>query len=458
MKKQITAITLLFVVVMPISMFGQKVPNQKIDMVGKLELVDEFTDLLLKHYLYEDTARLMGKLLTDRLSTGEYDHIKMAREFSRALTKDLRANFRDRHIGISYNPKVSKAMQSGTIDNGGLTEEVIQEQLAIEIYENFRIPEVRRFKGNIGYLKIDQLLPPVYATGYSEKLAAAIELIADSDAIILDLRDNVGGYDGGVELLLSYFFEPGTHVSKVITRTPEGLRTVNSYTLENILGRRLLKQKVFALVSSSTGSGAEAIAHTLKFSNRGTLVGETTYGAGYLFNDFPVGEKFLAQIPYSTGMHPKAKANWESVGVKPNVVVPQLIALEKARELALKDLLVEEKAKPVNEQYSYKLKSLEWENNRRDDLKHAFELSMDQIQELIGSYGSREITAQGKNLFYQRRNPDRPIRRLIPVKPDEFLIEGLDEFRLTFTRVKKSNKIVALRFYSIDRLFIDGKE
>lgn len=456
--KILKALMITFSLMTPTLLLGQKISDQKIDKNDQLEIVKEFSALLEKHYLYEDTARLMGTLLRDRLSSGAYEQIQSVQEFSRALTKDLQSNFRDRHIGIKYDPSTVKILKGGQAEEN-ISQEEIQELLSIEIYENFRIPEVRRYNGNIGYLKIDKLLPPNYATGYAQKVAAAMELIADTDAIILDLRENGGGYDEGVRLILSYFFEPNTPIFNSIARTAEGMKTENSYAMQEVLGRRLLTQPVYVLTSSQTGSGAEAIAHVMHYSNRGTLIGESTYGAGYLFDNHLVSEKLklVALIPHSAGMHPKATNNWESVGVKPQIETPQEQALEMATYLAVESLLATEKSKAGKERYTYRLNSLEWEYNRLTDLKKTYILSDEEIKEFIGNYASREITSKGGDLFYQRKNPDRIKSRLIPVNKDEFLIEGLDEFRIKFNRNKKTSEVESIRVYSVDRMFIDNK-
>lgn len=457
--KILNALIIPFSLMASTLLFGQKIADQKIDKNDQLEIINEFSALLAKHYLYEDTAKLMGTLLSNRLSSGAYEQIQLAREFCKALTKDLQSNFRDRHIGIKYDPSTAKILKGGQAEEN-ISQKEIQELLSIEIYENFRIPEVRRYNGNIGYLKIDQLLPPNYATGYAQKVAAAMELIADTDAIILDFRENGGGYDEGVSLILSYFFEPNTPIFNSIARTAEGMKTENSYAMQEVLGRRLLTQAVYVLTSSQTGSGAEAIAHVMHYSNRGTLIGERTYGAGYLFDNHLVSEKLklVAQIPHSAGMHPKATTNWESVGVKPQIETPQEQALEKARQLAIENLLATEKSKAEKNRYAYRLNSLEWEHNRLTDLKKNYVLSDEEIKEFIGNYASREITSKGGELFYQRKNPDRIKSRLIPVKKDEFLIEGVDEFRIKFNRNKKTNEVESIRVYSMDRLFIDAKD
>ena len=457
MKNKGKLLQTILLILLPTLTFAQKLPDQKINNRDKQELIEAAGKVLVNHYLYQDTAILMQELLSNNLQSGKYTDIQTARAFAKTITNDLRNNFRDRHIALNYAPKLAKAIQNGQESGDGVSEEYIQKLLRIEIYENFRIPEVKRLNGNVGYLKIDQLLPPALATGYSEKFAAAVELIADTDALIVDLRDNVGGYAGGVEFVLSYFFQPHTHYANGFVRTENGLKINKDYTIEDLSGRRLLNQNVYVLVSSKTGSGAEAIAHTLKYSERAKLIGETTFGAGYAYDEFPIG-KFVMDVPNAASMHPNATVNWESIGVKPHIIISPKKAFDTAYKLAINELLQQELTKPKTEQYQYRLDHLQWEVDRINDLENQFKLSVEQTKKFIGRFGNRTITAEGSQLFYQRINPNRPKRKLIPVKPNEFLIEGLDQYRIKFEQDKKTGQVTLLKFYSKTRLYIDKKE
>jgi hypothetical protein len=55
---------------------------------------------------------------------------------------------------------------------------------------NFDINRVERLAGNVGYLQLFSFEPPEWA---AESLAAAMALVAHTDALILDLRHNQGG-------------------------------------------------------------------------------------------------------------------------------------------------------------------------------------------------------------------------------------------------------------------------
>ncbi len=61
------------------------------------------------------------------------------------------------------------------------------------------VRELRVLEGNIGYLRLSTFYPLNLAR---PKLAAALELLADTDGLVLDLRQNGGGDDGSADLLV----------------------------------------------------------------------------------------------------------------------------------------------------------------------------------------------------------------------------------------------------------------
>ncbi|MCE7991193.1 MAG: S41 family peptidase [Roseivirga sp.] len=440
-------------------LYGQGIKPVDIKKIDKRAVIEATAKLLKDHYLYEEVGGMMGDLLKKRLAEGDYDQLKTTTDFARAITVDLQSNFRDKHIKLSYDPRTIKMTRnaSGEDKSGQSKADLIEELLAVEIYENYRIPEIRRIRGNIGYLKMDMMLPPVLATGYSEKMAAAMELLADTDALILDLRHNPGGWAEGNRLLMSYFFPARTHIMNSTSRLNGETNKTKEFTRDEVSGRQMLEQPLYVLVSSKTASAAESASHILKYGGRAKLIGETTYGAGYSFDDMFVDENFIIAMPNSTGMHPKATENWESIGLKPDVVVSQSQAMEEARLLAVIELLEKELAKPRKERYKYRVDQLTWEKDRLNDLKTPLVLTDEDLLKYTGDYGPRKISLENGHLYHKNTKPNRPAYKLIPIRKDEFLLEGLEDYRLYFDRDKKG-EIKQVRMRSLTRLYIEQKQ
>ena len=194
---------------------------------------------------------------------------------------------------------------------------------------------VERLPGNVGYLQVDGFMHPDVA---AEPAAAAMNFLANTDALIIDLRRNGGGGPQSVVLLCSYLFdEKPVHLNDLYWR--KGDRTEEFWTLKELTGKRYLGRDVYLLTSRRTFSAAEEFAYDLQCLKRVTIVGEMTGGGAHPGGGIPVGEHFVVFIPSGRAINPITKTNWEGTGVKPDVEVAADKALETAHELAVKKLL-----------------------------------------------------------------------------------------------------------------------
>ena len=79
--------------------------------------------------------------------------------------------------------------------------------------DNFGIRRVERLDGNVGYLDVRRVAVPANA---GPAIAAAMELVAGTYALIIDLRHNGGGSPEGVVFWCSYLFdERPTHLNDI---------------------------------------------------------------------------------------------------------------------------------------------------------------------------------------------------------------------------------------------------
>jgi C-terminal processing protease CtpA/Prc len=194
---------------------------------------------------------------------------------------------------------------------------------------------VERLPGNVGYLQVDGFMHPDVA---ADPAAAAMNFLANTDALIIDLRRNGGGGPQSVALLCSYLFdEKPVHLNDLYWR--KGDRTEEFWTLKELAGKRYLGRDVYLLTSHRTFSAAEEFAYDLQSLKRVTIVGETTGGGAHPGGGVPIGEHFMVFIPSGRAINPITKTNWEGTGVKPDVEATADKALETAHQLAVKKLL-----------------------------------------------------------------------------------------------------------------------
>ena len=169
-----------------------------------------------------------------------------------------------------------------------------------------------------------------------ERLAAAFSMLADSSALIIDVRGAPGGEPAGVANVIGHLVDRPTATVHAFDPAgpPEGRTTYAQPRTPGFVGR-----PVYVLVDDKTGSGAEEFAYDLQAMQRATLVGQTTWGGATPGGYRPLAEGFVAFIPMQIVTNTITGANWEGVGVLPDVAVPAEQALDVAHRLALETVL-----------------------------------------------------------------------------------------------------------------------
>jgi C-terminal processing protease CtpA/Prc len=258
----------------------------------------------------------------------EYQQITSAQLFAETLTKDLQAISNDKHLRVRY----SYAPIPVQAPSGEPTATQREETRRNFAWMNHSFSKVERLPGNVGYIEFRGFLN---ADQGSETVAAAMNFINGTDALIIDLRKNGGGNPEMVALICSYFFGPEpVHLNDLYWR--EGNRTDEFWTRKEVAGKRYLNKDVYVLTSKRTFSGAEEFTYNLKNLKRATIVGETTGGGAHPGQGVRLNEHFGMFVPSGRAISPITKTNWEGTGVKPDVEVPAEQALTTARLMALK--------------------------------------------------------------------------------------------------------------------------
>ena len=80
---------------------------------------------------------------------------------------------------------------------------------------SLRVKKVDHLSPNIGYLQVSGF-PPGFLM--AESYGAAMDKLADTDGLIVDMRDNRGGGPESVALLVSYFVDQRTRLNDIWDR------------------------------------------------------------------------------------------------------------------------------------------------------------------------------------------------------------------------------------------------
>lgn len=328
---------------------GPVQPDRSIDAAERARLLKDLAASLESHYVFLDKAKAMTADLRARETRGEYAAITSAQAFAKKLTADLRSVTNDKHLSVKYSAQPFPPQAA--LDS----EEPSPQDLAFERRVNYGIERVQRMDFNLGYLDLRAFVQPARA---GAKLAAAMTLLSDTDALVIDLRNNGGGDPATVALLASYFFDERTHLNDIYDRPKDA--TTEYWTSETLAGTRYGgKRKVYVLVSNDTFSGGEDLAYTLQAAKRATVIGATTGGGAHPVMARRLSDHFAAMVPSARSINPITKTNWEGVGVAPDVAIAPDKALDKAMALYLADAIAREELPPRRDFMQKKLAELE---------------------------------------------------------------------------------------------------
>lgn len=307
-------------------------PDMTIDECMRVKVIDSLIQHLDESYIFPETAASMAADLRKRLDAGAYDDLDGARAFAEALTEHLQSVSKDKHISVMYSHEPVGEMPS---DEEAPSPEMREKLLAFGKGINFGFETVARLPGNVGYLDLRGFFP---ATLGGETAAAAMNFVANTDALIIDLRHNGGGDPSMVALLCTYLFPPEpVHLNDLYFRPDDSTR--QWWTFPFVPGTRYVDKPVYVLTSGRTFSAGEEFAYNLQAQKRATIVGETTGGGAHPGGFRKLDDHFGLFVPSGRAINPITRTNWEGTGVAPDLCVPSDRAKDAAHLAALKSLL-----------------------------------------------------------------------------------------------------------------------
>ena len=308
-------------------------PTYILDKNSKMQVISSIINELEQGYIFPIKAIKVGQKLRSRQQQNEYQDIDDANEFAKTLTEHLQLATGDKHLQVEFSDEIIP------VSNDTKAQEA---KAAFEMKmwraHNFGIEKIERIKFNIGYLKLTAF-GPVKEVG--PLLASAMNLLNNTDSLIIDLRGNFGGNEQTVQLLASYLLNQRTHLLDMVKR--EGNRTEQHWSSDYVEGQRFGEEKeVYILIDKNSFSAAEDFSYTMKNLSRATLIGENSGGAANSGDTVRLNEHFNLFLPTARGISPITQTNWEGTGVTPDIKVLGEDALKKAQIVILTKLMASE--------------------------------------------------------------------------------------------------------------------
>jgi len=289
----------------------------------KSETVENIAASLKENYIYLDTAIRMGNFIRQQLNSGSYDTITMPEVFASRLTTDLLSIYHDGHLSVSYAPAFTNVQ--------GKTDTALERSRMLKFRKrvNFGFDKAEILPGNIGYLKIGGFFEPDPAA--KAMTLAAFRFVSNSESLIIDLRNNMGGDPRMVSFICGFFFDRKTHLNDLYSRKDGS--TTAYWAIPDTTLTTLQTTPIYILTSSRTFSAGEELSYDLQMQKRALIVGEITGGGAHPVQPFPVGQGFIANVPYARAVNPVSGTDWESIGIKPDKSAPADLALEAVLDM-----------------------------------------------------------------------------------------------------------------------------
>jgi len=309
----------------------------EVDRATKLEIIDTLVAKLNAHYVFPDKAKQIELVLRQHQREGKYDGINDANQLARQLSDDIDGVVHDKHmlVGFRTRPVPSDdALPPPPTTRAEWERQVPPDVLKRVLASRFGLEKIEHLSPQIGYLQISGF-GPIFLV--SDKFAAAMDQLAGTDGLIIDLRENGGGGGDSAALLISYFFDQPTRLNDSYDRDTD--RTTQHWTQDKLDGKRYGgKKPVLILAGPQTKSAGEAFAYTMQALKRATVIGERTWGGANPSRPYRLSENFFVMIPGRRTISPITHANWEGVGVIPDVAVKVDDALATAKDLMQRQL------------------------------------------------------------------------------------------------------------------------
>ena len=365
-------------------------------------IVADVTRILNENYVLPDMRPKLAAALAKGLADGHYS-VSDPNVLAEKINADLDAVANDRHLGMHPDPKQAAELSAPPRGAGADDAPPTAEEIRFADRLNHGILELKVLPGNIRYMETIGFL----WGGDSTKAVYdnAMRFLKGGDAIIIDMRKNGGGSPEAVQYMISNFLKPNTPIVTFYMRGKKG-DTWKSLTTPAgpITGKPL-----YVLTGGRSASAAEEFIGHVNGFKLGDLVGETTAGAGYRNEFYPVVGGYVISVSVGRAVLASTGKDWEKVGIAPTIKASQDNALEVAQVSALRKLAATATGRD---------KEVMEGNAQVMEAQITPVATALPLPGYVGVYGVRHITSENGGLVFQREGGAKG--KLVAIGPNEF--------------------------------------
>ena len=297
--------------------------------VDESALINSAIDGMFK-YLGDDYSTYLSKEQSESLSSqleGEYQGIGVQIDVDKQVvavfddSPAMNAGIKVGDIVVKVNgedatewdyTKVTSTIKSTTTGKVNLSLKRANETINVTVeLKKLNVPSVSHEVIEENGKKIGYLYIETFSKTTADQVESALKKLEDEkiESLIVDVRNNAGGYLSAAEAISKLFLEKG----KVI------------YSLESKSGTQTTKDNtgtkrdydIVVLINKGSASASEILAAALKESYGATLVGETSYGKGKVQHTMDLSSGGMVKYTSSKWLTPKGDCI-DGVGIKPD--------------------------------------------------------------------------------------------------------------------------------------------
>lgn len=397
-------------------------------------MVQSVAKYIKSRYVSADIAKQMCDTINWKFKNEKYNPSLNLDELAFEITKDLRRISKDEHISVTrpiykpfnedaYNNKFDRMtdkQRKKYFEKSRKDFKKFEAEYKRRTKDDmFTYGEIKIFPGNIGYVEIKDF----GSTSYDKKqnkgriaLESVMKFLRNTNSIIIDLRDNQGGFIRQAAKFCSYF-SPSTsnyflttewHFRYDSSGIEKELSDADKMLTNDRIDNSLTKSKnIYILTSQRTFSAAELSTYKIKqFNPAATIIGEKTKGGGNGHSGGTTEKYFSAIIPdLKTFDERNSNYTLEAKGIAPDIMTSADSAFNIAYLLALKGTA----SKDTKVRYLKKESNLTAENEKYFQKFY---------RDYLGDYRKIQIIKQGDKLYMLYDTYDKIL--LLPEAVDYF--------------------------------------
>lgn len=276
---------ILFIIAGNFSLYisAQVQQTPQLDKSTRKISLNSICNALNRYYVFPDTAKLMCNYISRQNEKGAYNLLTNPNDFANKLVKDIRSVYDDPHLRIEYNPKLEADILKFISSKEGANK-VSEEEVAKDEKLNFHFKKIEILPSNIGYIELNGFATA--SPSARKTIHAAMQFVAHTDALIIDLRNNPGGNSETSGEITSYFFKAKTYTGESFNRIENKWTKVYIENKKSITDGLVLDMPVYILTNHRTFSAAEGFAYTFQTIKNSVIIGDTTRGGRTPYQKF----------------------------------------------------------------------------------------------------------------------------------------------------------------------------